>query len=271
MLRPRLIPCLLLHDRGFVKTKRFRAPRYVGDPLNTVRIFSELGADELCLLDIDASRHGAEPNIERLRVITSECFVPFSYGGGITTVEQAAAAVSAGVEKVALNTGALDDPALVTRLAERFGNQAVVGAIDAAREKDGWIVRSKGGRCRHDRDPVSWARELEERGAGEILLNSIDRDGMRSGYDMELIAAVSSAVQVPVIAVGGADTLRDCVAAVLEGGASAVGVGSMFVFWGPLESVLVNYPDRATREGLFAGSRAGKSGPSVNKQAPAGI
>lgn len=266
MLRPRLIPCLLLHDRGLVKTKRFQSPRYVGDPLNTVRIFSELGADELCLLDIDASRHGGRPDVERLRVITSECFVPFCYGGGITTVQQAAAVVNAGVEKVALNTGALDDPALVTRLAERFGNQAVVGAIDVKRERNGWMVWSRGGRLRHDREAVSWARELEERGAGEILVNSIDRDGTRSGYDTELIRAISSAVNVPLIAVGGADALTDCASAVSHAGASAAGAGSMFVYWGPLESVLINYPDLATRQSLFNGYRAAESRLIENEQ-----
>lgn len=251
MLRIRVIPCLLLSGGGLVKTVKFRTPRYVGDPVNIVRIFNELEVDELVLQDIDATPKGQGINFELLEDIASECFMPFTYGGGISSVEEAKRLFGLGAEKIIVNTHAFSDPRLVSSLAERFGSQAVVASVDV--KKDLWgryHVYSQGGRVKTAYSPVPWARRLEEFGVGEVLLSSIDRDGTFGGYDIKLIRQVSDALSIPVIASGGASCLDDLRQAVCEGGASALGVGSMVVFQGPGRGVLTNFPKRDARNSL---------------------
>lgn len=246
MLRTRVIPALLLRDDGLVKTVRFADPTYVGDPCNTVRIFNELEVDELLFLDITASRERRGPNLRILAEIANECFMPLAYGGGIRTLEQARGVFDIGFEKVVLNAHALERPDVVAEIAAVYGSQAVIGAIDVRRDllkrSRVWshVTRRSTGR-----DPVAWAQELEARGVGEILLTSVDREGTWSGLDVGLVRAVTDAVGVPVIAHGGAGTVEHIGAAVREGGASAVGVGSMVVFQKRGMGVLVNFPDRA--------------------------
>lgn len=247
----RVIPCLLLQDGGLVKTRRFRGPRYVGDPINAIRIFNEKYVDELVVLDINASRHGAEPDYDLIARIASECFMPLCYGGGIRNLEQARRIVACGVEKIAINSSALDHPRLVSELSQEFGASSVVVAIDVKRNLFGHErVYHPAQRRMMALDPVEHAKAAVAAGAGEIFLNSVDRDGQRCGYDCRLISKVATAVNVPVIACGGASHLHDMQVAV-ESGASAVAAGSMFVFYGPHQAVLINYPDYATVRRLF--------------------
>ncbi len=252
MLRTRVIPALLLRNESLVKTKRFGKFTYVGDPANTVRIFNELEVDELLFLDITATREGRKPNLSVLRDIADECFMPLGYGGGIRSLEDAKQVFEIGIEKVAINAAALDNPALITQIAKTYGSQAVIVAIDV---KTSWGGRK--GVFRHAErrttrlDPVVLAREAEARGAGEILLTSVDREGTWSGFDLDLMRVVSEAVSIPVIAHGGAATTLDIGGAIREGGASAVAVGSMVVFQKKGMGVLVNFPDAAAlRESL---------------------
>ena len=254
MLRTRVIPALLLDDQSLVKTERFRRPRYIGDPCNTVRIFNELEVDELAFLDITATRQGRAPNFALLEDIATECFMPLSYGGGLTSFDQAARIFSTGFEKVIVNSQAFVRPELITEIADTYGTQAVVVSIDVGRTVfGGERVYSHGGRRAHRVDPVAWAVEAERRGAGELLLTAIEREGTWSGLDLPLIERVSAAVSVPVIAQGGAANVRDIAAAVHVGGASSVAVGSMVVFQKKDYGVLVNFPERATLEAALVG------------------
>lgn len=243
MLLPRVMPCLLLRNAALVKTIEFKNPSYVGDPINAVRIYNEKEVDELIFLDITATIESKEPNLKLLRDIASECFMPVAYGGGIARVEQADAIFAAGIEKVAINTAAVENRQLVTDLAERFGVQAVVVAIDVRKSLFGrHEVFIRGGRSGTGLDPVEQAREMERRGAGEILLTSIDRDGTGRGYDLDLLKRVTSAVTIPVVASGGAGKLADCRDAIRLGGASAAALGSMAVYHGRNRAVLINFP-----------------------------
>jgi cyclase len=255
VLRTRVIPCLLLKDGGLVKTVRFRNPGYVGDPINTVRIFNELEVDELAFLDISASVEGRQPNYELLRDIANECFMPLAYGGGIRDLAAGERILQIGFEKLVLNTAALETPELIGALARKFGSQAVIVAIDARRKLLGGYRVEMRSATKHDpRSPVEWAREAEALGAGEILLTSIDREGTWSGFDLELLARVAAAVNIPVIANGGAGSVADIGAAIRQGRASAVGLGSMVVYQSKGMGVLVNFPDRATLEAQLAGA-----------------
>jgi len=251
--RIRVIPSLLLSGDGLVKTVRFQKPVYVGDPINTVKIFNEKEVDEIAVLDIGATRNGREPNFEKIAEIAGECFMPMAYGGGITSVAQMRRILLSGVEKVILNSIVFRQPQLIRAAADQFGSQSVVVSIDA---KPGWFgryqTRSHGGTVRHSVDPVTAAVEAVRQGAGEILLNSVDRDGTYLGYDTDLLRKVTSAVCVPVIACGGARNVQDFVAAVRDGGAAAVAAGSMFVFHGVHKAVLVNFPSETIlREQFF--------------------
>ncbi|MFH0816829.1 MAG: AglZ/HisF2 family acetamidino modification protein [Methanobacteriota archaeon] len=245
MLRHRVIPCLLLHNGGLVKTMKFREPKYVGDPINAVKIFNDKEVDELVILDIDASREKRGPNLELLSKINREAFMPLGYGGGISTVEQVRAVLNLGFEKVVLNTAALDNPGLVTAAAGECGSQSVVVCIDA---KKGFL--GKYGVYSHatgktlSREPGEYAAELGRLGAGEIVINSVDKDGTLSGYDLELIKRVASSVKIPVVAMGGANSVSDLAAAIKIGGASAVSAGAFFVFHGPHRAVLITYPSK---------------------------
>lgn len=244
MRRVRVIPTLLLTAAGLMKTRQFRNPRYVGDPINALRIFNEKEIDEVAVLDIEATREGRAPDVERIRQLAGECFMPLTYGGGITTIDQVQQIFAAGVEKVVLNSALATRPALVTEIARRYGRQSVVASIDVRRSLwRGRMVYSHGASRATGLNPTDAARRAEALGAGEILLTAVDRDGMQSGYDLELVRAVSDVVKLPVIASGGARMIDDLRRAVRDGGASAVAAGSLFVFHGPHRAVLISYPD----------------------------
>lgn len=256
MLRARLIPCLLLQDQGLVKTVRFQNPTYVGDPINAVKLFNDLEVDELVLLDVSATRQRREPAFDRIQEIVSEAFMPICYGGGVTSMEHAQRLFRLGVEKVAVTTAAVENPALVEQMAAAFGSQSVVVGIDVKRSLLGRPkVFVRGGTQDAGLDAVAFAKLAAERGAGEILVNSIDRDGMRKGYDLPLIQEIAKAVNVPVVACGGAGSLADLRAAV-DAGASAAAAGSLFVFKGPHRAVLINYPTQAELKAVLAGPPA---------------
>jgi cyclase len=236
-----------------VKTVRFRRPKYVGDPINTVRIFNDKEVDEIVVLDIDASRRGTGPEFGRIAEIGSQCFMPLCYGGGVRDVQDAERILGGGAEKVAINTAAVTRPGLIAKLASAFGSQSVVVSIDVRLRRwgRGYEVIVRSGRKRTGRDPVSHAKEAEQQGAGEVLLTAIDRDGTMSGYDLELVARVARSVRIPVIACGGAGSLTDLRSAIEEGGASGVAAGSIFVFHGPRRAVLISYPARDELERLM--------------------
>jgi cyclase len=253
MLKTRVIPCLLLKDNYFYKTVKFKDPIYLGDPINILRIFNEKEVDEILILDIGASLSQKGPNFPLLRDIGSECFMPLGYGGGIRSLDQMKLLFQVGFEKMSLNTVLHENPNLVTLGAKAFGSQSVVVSMDVKKGLFGsYEVMSRNGIKKTGRDPVEFAREMEQRGAGEILVNSIDRDGTMQGYDLQLLRMVSSAVKVPVIACGGAGEVADFGAAVKDGGASAVAAGSMFVFQGKHRAVLISFPEPAVLEGVFA-------------------
>lgn len=252
MLQTRVIPVLLLRGSGLVKTVRFREPNYLGDPRNAVKIFNEKEVDELVLLDIEATRSGKEPNFELIEEIVSEAFMPIGYGGGIQTVEQAVKILKLGVEKVIIGSQA-PSLTLVEQIASRVGNQSVVACIDAKRGLlggyDSYVV--SGTRpCKVD--PPTMAQRLEAAGAGEIIIQSIDRDGTMIGYDIHLTKQVTAAVRVPVIACGGAGTVEHLKQGFYEAGASALAAGSMFVYQGRHRAVLISYPERSVLEAAFA-------------------
>ena len=246
MLIARVMPCLLLRNAALVKTIGFRDASYVGDPINAIRIYNEKEVDELIFLDITATIERKAVPLKLLSEIASECFMPVAYGGGIRTLEEAEAVFELGIEKVAVNSRFLEEPAIATEIASRFGSQAVVVSIDAKKKIwGGYEVFSHGGRKRTGREPVQVAREAEKAGAGEILLTSIDREGSGKGYDLELVRAVTGAVSIPVIANGGAGRVEDCGRVIREGGASAAALGSLAVYHGRNRAVLINFPTRA--------------------------
>jgi len=242
VIRPRVIPCLLLKNEGLVKTVKFKDPKYLGDPINIVRIFNDKEVDELIFLDITATVENRPPNFEILGKITSECFMPLGYGGGIRTLEDVRKLLAIGVEKIVLNTSAVENPSLIRAAADYAGSQAVVTSMDVKKTMFGkYEVYTRGGRKATGLDPVKFAVEMEKQGAGELFLNSIDRDGTMQGYDLELVRRVADSVTVPVVACGGAGNIQH-LAEAIQAGASAAAAGSMFVFQGPLRGVLISYP-----------------------------
>lgn len=249
MLKTRVIPSLLLRGRGLYKTVRFKDPKYVGDPVNAVKIFNEKEVDEIIVLDISATAEKKEPNFALIEEIASECFMPLGYGGGVTTIDQMRRLYRLGVEKIALNTAAFTDRHLVEAGCKTFGSSSVIASIDTKStlfgKREVWI---NGGRVNTKVDPVRYAEQLARLGVGEILVNSIDRDGTMSGYDIELLKMLSAAVDVPIIACGGAGSLEHMQEAVTTAGVPAVAAGSMFVFHGRHRAVLINYPARAELE-----------------------
>lgn len=239
------MPALLLQGGRLVKTVRFRKPRYVGDPINAVRIFNEKEVDELIVIDIDAGRAGVSIPLKLITRIAGECFMPMTYGGGIRTLDQIAEIMAAGVEKVSINRAAVADRGFVARAAKRFGSQSIVVSIDVRRRLFGqYEICVDGGRRRAGLEPVSLALELESEGAGEILLTSINQEGTMTGYDVDLVRRVASAVSIPVIACGGAGSIDDVIGVVCDAGASAAAVGSMAVYQGRNRGVLIGFPTR---------------------------
>jgi cyclase len=220
---------------------KFKNYKYVGDPINAVKIFNDKEVDEIVILDISATAESKAPNIERIREIAGEAFMPMAYGGGVTTLQQVKDLISYGVEKVVLNTSAVTDPGLIRQGADWVGSQSIVVSIDVKKNIWGkYKVHIYNGNKNTGLDPVEFAKVVEQQGAGEIFLNSIDRDGTFTGYDLDLVKAVSSAVNIPIVAVGGASKVEDFGTAI-KSGASAVAAGSMFVFQGPHRAVLINY------------------------------
>lgn len=245
MLRTRVIPCLQLLKQSLVKTVKFGNYTYVGDPINTVRIFNELEVDELCFLDIRATVENRPPNIEVLHEIADECFMPLAYGGGIRHADQAKEILAIGFEKIVLNTAAIEQPDLVSCIADHSGAQSVIGSIDVKKNLFGrYHVYSHDGTHKTSLDPVAWAKELTHRGVGELLITSIDKDGTWSGYDIEIIKSIAEAVNVPVIANGGAGDIKHLTEAVSVAKASAVALGSMVVYQKKGMGVLINFPDK---------------------------
>lgn len=251
MMRVRIIPCLLLKDSYLYKTVKFKKPSYIGDPINAVKIFNEKEVDELIFLDISATVEKKAPPYEMIQNIASECFMPLCYGGGVRHIEAMRKIFQLGVEKVAINSAALENPELIQEAAKIFGSQSIVVAIDVKKDLLGrYQVYGQSGTKKFNHDPVAWAKRVEQLGAGEILVNSIDRDGTLSGYDLALIQRVSAAVSIPVIALGGAGNFSDFNSAIREGGASAVSAGSYFVYHGKHRAVLISYPSPKEIEGL---------------------
>lgn len=253
MLIPRVIPCLLLKDKGLVKTVKFKDPKYIGDPINAVRIFNEKEVDELIFLDITATREKRKPSIPVISQISDECFMPLAFGGGIKTIEDIKAVLNAGAEKVSINTEAINNPELIAEAADIFGSQSITISVDVKKKLFGkYEIYTESGTKHTGLDPVYFVKNMEKMGAGEILINSIDRDGTMQGYDIEIIKKISEAVNIPVIACGGAGGLNDFSDAFNKGGASAVAAGSFFVFYGKRRAVLINYPDRGDLEKIIS-------------------
>jgi cyclase len=241
MIRTRVIPVLLIQNEGLVKGVQFKNHRYVGDPINAVKIFNEKEVDELCVLDISATVENKKPDIKRIADIVSEAFMPISYGGGVTQLDEAKELLYYGVEKILLNAALHTHPNLITEIANSSGNQSAIASIDVKKNMWGkYKVYIKNGTKDTGKDVLEFAKECESKGAGEIVLNAIDKDGMCTGYDTELIKKVSHAVSIPVVAVGGAWQTEHLVEA-KKAGASALAAGSMFVFHGKHKAVLISY------------------------------
>lgn len=253
MYRARVIPCLLLQGGGLVKTKLFRNPVYVGDPINAIKIFNEKEVDELVLLDISATSDGRGPNFELIAEVAGECFMPLAYGGGVQSIEQIKKLLSLGVEKVVINSAVHYAPEFIKAATKVFGGQALIASIDVKKRFfHGHEVVVWNGKRYTGIDPVKFSRYAESLGVGEILLTSIDRDGTMSGYDIELVKQVSSAVNIPVIASGGAGSVADLQKVVSLGMASAAAAGSLFVFFGQHKAVLISYPSFTELSSLFS-------------------
>lgn len=251
MLKTRVIPCLLLRDGGLVKTVRFKTEKYIGDPINAVKIFNEKEVDELIFLDIDATREKRSPDIQLIQDIATECFMPFAYGGGVTNIEQIKSILRAGVEKVILNSSALRNVGFVSEAARHFGNSTIIGAIDI--KKDFWgtyKVYDHVGKKSTNLNPLDFAKSLESAGAGEIFLNNVDRDGTYTGFDVDFIGQMNRALSVPLIVCGGASGIKDIFEVVDKTNVAAVAAGSIFVYQGPHRAVLISYPKPAELEPL---------------------
>jgi len=258
MLRPRVIPCLLVHKKGLVKTVCFREGKYVGDPINAVRIFNEKEADELMVLDIDATRLGNEPDYTLIERLAAECRMPLCYGGGIRTAAEARRIIGLGVEKVSLSAAAVADPALVGDIAGEIGRQSVVVVLDAKRKLLGarWEIWTHNATVPTGKCPIEFARQVDGLGAGEIVINSIDHDGVMKGYDVALAERVRDVTSVPLTVLGGAGSLEDLAALVGKFGIVGAAAGSLFVFKGPYKAVLINYPTQGERDRLAAHPRS---------------
>jgi cyclase len=243
MLRVRIIPCLLLRGQGLVKTITFKEPKYVGDPINAVKIFNEKEVDELILVDITATVEQKPPSMKLIEEIARECFMPVCYGGGIRSVQHIQDILSVGIEKVAINSYAIENPSFIQSAAEAFGSQSIVVSMDVKKNLLGkYEVYSHAGKKATGLDPVAFALQMEAMGAGELFVNSIDRDGTMSGYELTLIKKISEAVSIPVIACGGAGKIADFAEIIKQTGIKAVAAGSLFVFYGKHRAVLINYP-----------------------------
>jgi cyclase len=246
MLRPRIIPCLLIHKGGLVKTQKFNDPKYVGDPINAVRIFNEKEADELMVFDIDATVNAVAPDFALIAKLAAECRMPLCYGGGVTTAEQGVRIVDMGVEKVAISSAAIANPSLLTEMAAAVGRQSVVAVLDLRKRlglfAKGYELCSHNGKRTYNIAPIIFAGQLQDAGAGEIVINCVDRDGLMQGYDLELATQFKQALKVPVTFLGGAGTLDHMSELISNLGVVGAAAGSLFVFKGKYRAVLINYP-----------------------------
>ncbi len=252
MLYPRIIPALLVHRKGLVKTVKFTDPKYVGDPVNAVKIFNEKEVDEIIVLDIDASRNHNAPDLKMIEDIAYECRMPLCYGGGIKTADQAVDIFNLGVEKIAISSAAIEDPTLITKIAERVGNQSVVVVMDVKKKRFGnkYEIFIENATKNTGENPISFAKKAEKLGAGEIVVNSIENDGLMMGYDYNLIRSVKNEINIPMTVMGGAGSLDDIGKVINEHGIIGVAAGSLFVFKGKYRAVLINYPLPEIKEKL---------------------
>lgn len=256
MLRPRIIPCLLIRNKGLVKTEKFKDGKYIGDPLNAVKIFNEKEVDELIVLDIDASVERREPDFDLIRMLAMESRMPLCYGGGVRTIEQVKRIISLGIEKVAISSAAVENPEIIKHMANVVGSQSIVVVID---------VKAKGlfgkqevvtlnGNKSHGISPIEFSKKCQDFGAGEIVINSVDRDGMMIGYDVKLISEIRNQLTLPMTVLGGAATLADLSNLIKEFGVIGAAAGSLFVFKGKYKAVLINYPNKLEKREVLKAS-----------------
>lgn len=251
MLYPRILPCLLVHNKGLVKTVKFKDPKYVGDPINAVKIFNEKKVDELIVLDIDATVEKRDPDYQMIENLAAECRMPLCYGGGIKSAEQAEKIFSLGVEKIALSSAVVENPELVTQIAQRVGTQSVVVVLDVKKKIfGGYEIVTHNGRNKTGIDPIKFTQKLEALGIGEIVINSIDNDGVMQGYDFGIIDKVKEIATVPMTVLGGCGLLVHIGEVIKKHGIIGISAGSLFVFKGKYKAVLINYPNHDEKEKL---------------------
>jgi cyclase len=252
MLRPRIIPSLLVHENGLVKTINFKNPKYVGDPINAVKIFNEKEVDELAVFDIDATVLNKEPDYILIEKLANQSRMPLCYGGGVKTVEQAQRIFGLGIEKIALSSAVIQKPELITEIASRVGSQSVIVVLDVKKKLlSGYEVYTHNGKKSTGINPFKFAEEAEKLGAGEIIINSIDQDGVMKGYDMNLIDKIREKISLPMTVLGGAGSLDDIGKVINKHGVIGVAAGSLFVFKGVYKAVLINYPKRSEKDELI--------------------
>ena len=252
MLRPRIIPSLLIHEKGLVKTVKFKDPKYVGDPINAVRIFNEKEVDELVFFDIDATVLGNEPNYTLIEKLANQSRMPICYGGGVKTVEQAQKIFSLGIEKIALSSAAIHNPILISELSERVGSQSVIVVLDVKKKTfGGYEIYTHNGKKNTGINPIKFAQKAQDLGAGEIVINSIDNDGMMKGFDTNIIDKIRQVVTIPITVLGGAGSLVDIKEIIHKYGIIGVAAGSFFVFKGVYKAVLINYPSKLDKSKIF--------------------
>lgn len=253
MLRSRITPCLLVKKGALYKTINFKEPKYIGDPLNTVRIFNEKEVDEIIILDIDASINKNDPDYKLIKDLASECRMPLCYGGGINSDEQIERIVGYGVEKVSINSGAINNPNLIEKSAKRVGSQSIVVTVDVSfsQEEDKYFIYKHNGLIRTNMRLDDWIRNVQDLGAGEIIINSIDRDGTMQGYDLELAELIFNNTDIPITLLGGARSLDDIKQIIHKYKIIGAAAGSLFVFKGKYRAVLVNYPNLSEKNNIF--------------------
>jgi len=253
LLYPRIIPCLLIKNKGLVKTLRFSDPKYVGDPLNAVKIFNEKSVDELIVLDIDASTEEREPDYNVIANLAMECRMPLCYGGGIRTSEQAIKIFQLGVEKIALSSKAIEDPSIISEISNKVGAQSVIVILDVKKNRFSkkYNIYTKNGTLKSKHNPIDFSKRIQQEGCGEIVINSIDKDGGMNGYDYEIIDQIRNVVSIPLTVLGGAGSLDDIGVLINKHGIIGASAGSLFVFKGKYRAVLINYPNPDEKETLI--------------------
>ena len=252
MLRPRIIPSLLIHDKGLVKTVKFKDHKYIGDPINAVKIFNEKEVDELAIFDIDATVLGNEPNYILIEKLANQSRMPLCYGGGVKTVKQAQRIFSLGVEKIALSSSIIKNPNLITEISEKVGSQSVIVVLDVKKKLlGGYEIYTHNGKKSTGISPIKFAKMAQKLGAGEVIINSIDNDGMMNGFDMNIIAKIREEITIPLTVLGGAGNLEDIKKVILKNGIIGVAAGSLFVFRGVYKAVLINYPSKEEKNTIY--------------------